>query len=90
MDLLKSSLPILRQLGRQTAARDAMAELPSGNLGAMIKIWVYLEARQLASSAVVNLDEMVQYDWYVSPLPDVLLANKPPLRSTPHRFSPNI
>ncbi|KAG8740368.1 hypothetical protein FRC10_004407 [Ceratobasidium sp. 414] len=63
MDLLKSSLPILRQLGRQTAARDAMAELPSGNLGAMLKIWVYLEARQLASSTVVNLDEMVQYDW---------------------------
>ncbi|KAG9128011.1 hypothetical protein FRC07_006371 [Ceratobasidium sp. 392] len=62
MDLLKSSLPILRQLGRQTAARDAMAELPSGNLGAMFKIWVYLEARQLASSTVVNLDEMVQYD----------------------------
>ncbi|KAG8681973.1 hypothetical protein FRC09_017114, partial [Ceratobasidium sp. 395] len=62
MDLLKSSLPILRQLGRQTAARDAVAELPSGNLGAMLKIWVYLEARQLASSTVVNLDEMVRYD----------------------------
>ncbi|QRV97319.1 ABC1 family protein [Ceratobasidium sp. AG-Ba] len=65
MDLLKSSLPILRQLGRQTAAKDAMAELPSGNFGTMLKIWVYLEARQLASSTVVNLDEMVQYDWYV-------------------------
>lgn len=64
MDLLKSSLPILRQLGRQTAAKDAMAELPSGNFGAMLKIWVYLEARQLASSTVVNLDEMVQYDWF--------------------------
>lgn len=38
MDLLKSSLPILRQLGRQTAARDAMAELPSGNFGAMLKV----------------------------------------------------
>ncbi|CAE6470858.1 unnamed protein product [Rhizoctonia solani] len=63
MDLLKSSLPILRQLGRQTAARDAMAELPSGNFGAMFKMWVYLEARQLASSTVVNLDELVRYDW---------------------------
>ncbi|KAJ1301732.1 hypothetical protein OPQ81_008965 [Rhizoctonia solani] len=63
MDLLKSSLPILRQLGRQTAARDAMAELPSGNFGAMFKIWVYLEARELASSTVVNLDELVRYDW---------------------------
>ncbi|KAF8711984.1 ABC protein, partial [Rhizoctonia solani] len=63
MDLLKSSLPILRQLGRQTAARDAMAQLPSGNVGAMIKMWVYLEARQLASSTVVNLDELVRYDW---------------------------
>jgi aarF domain-containing kinase len=38
MDLLKSSLPILRQLGRQMAARDAMAELPSGNFGAMLKV----------------------------------------------------
>ncbi|CAE6387243.1 unnamed protein product [Rhizoctonia solani] len=38
MDLLKSSLPILRQLGRQTAARDAMAELPNGNVGAMLKV----------------------------------------------------
>ncbi|CUA70827.1 ABC1 family protein C21C3,03, mitochondrial [Rhizoctonia solani] len=63
MDLLKSSLPILRQLGRQTAARDAVAELPSGNFGAMFKIWVYLEARELASSTVVNLDELVRYDW---------------------------
>ncbi|CAE6509716.1 unnamed protein product [Rhizoctonia solani] len=63
MDLLKSSLPILRQLGRQTAARDAMAELPSGNFGAMFKIWVYLEARELASSTIVNLDELVRYDW---------------------------
>lgn len=26
---------------------------------------MYLEARQLASSTVVNLDEMVRYDWYV-------------------------
>lgn len=81
MDLLKSSLPILRQLGRQTAARDAMAELPSGNFATMLKvrkfatrhipfssqvhvqIWVYLEARELASSTVVNLDELVRYDW---------------------------
>lgn len=38
MDLLKSSLPILRQLGRQAAARNAMAEIPSGNFGAMLKV----------------------------------------------------
>ena len=63
IDLFKSSLPILRQLGSQIATKNAMNEIPKGNLGAMLKIWVWIEARELASSAIVNIDEMVRYDW---------------------------
>jgi len=63
MDLFKSALPILRRLGRQVTAKDALAELPSGNFGAMLKFWVWLEARELVSSALVNVDELIQQDW---------------------------
>lgn len=37
MDLFKSALPILRQLGRHVTAKEAIAEGPRGNTGAMIK-----------------------------------------------------
>lgn len=65
MDLFKSSLPILRQLGGQMSAREAMEGIPRGNFAAMLKIWVWIEARELVSGAIVNIDEMVRYDWYV-------------------------
>ena len=67
MDLFKSALPILRQLGTQISARDAIQEIPRGNLGAMLKIWVWIEARELVSLANVNIDDMIKYDWYVAP-----------------------
>lgn len=38
MDLFKSALPILRQVGRQMGTREAMAAVPKGNLWAMIKV----------------------------------------------------
>lgn len=67
MDLFKSALPILRQLGGQVSAREAMSDLKTndgrGNFGAMLKIWVWMEARELLSSAIVNVDEMIRYDW---------------------------
>jgi len=63
MDLFKSALPILRQLGKQMAADDSMANLPTSNLGALLKMWVWLEARELASTAFVNADDLVRYDW---------------------------
>ncbi|KDQ20338.1 hypothetical protein BOTBODRAFT_125948 [Botryobasidium botryosum FD-172 SS1] len=63
MDLFRSALPILRQLGRQISAKDAMSEISSGNFGAMFKIWVWIEARELASAAFASVDEMVRYDW---------------------------
>ncbi|KIJ66310.1 hypothetical protein HYDPIDRAFT_109306 [Hydnomerulius pinastri MD-312] len=65
LDLFKSALPILRQLGRQMTAQESMTQLPSGNFGALLKVWVWLEARQLASAAFVNVDELVKYDQYV-------------------------
>lgn len=79
MDLFKSALPILRQLGRQVTAKEAISEGPSGNIGAMFKVsllrspkaqklnlfqfWVWLEARELISAAIINVDELIKIDW---------------------------
>jgi aarF domain-containing kinase len=38
LDLFKSALPILRQLGRQMSAQESMTQLPSGNFGAFLKV----------------------------------------------------
>ncbi|KAH9948181.1 hypothetical protein B0H21DRAFT_821190 [Amylocystis lapponica] len=63
LDLFKSALPILRQLGRQMSTQENMASLPSGNVGAFLKVWVWLEARELASAAFVDIDELVRHGW---------------------------
>ncbi|KAI6012492.1 hypothetical protein F5J12DRAFT_890841 [Pisolithus orientalis] len=63
LDLFKSALPILRQLGRQMTLEESIAHLPSDNLGAFLKVWVWVEARQLASAAFVDVDDMVKYGW---------------------------
>jgi aarF domain-containing kinase len=81
LDLFKSALPILRQLGRQMSAQEAVGKLPSDNFGAFlkvscwitylvhlvltlgVKVWVWLEARELASAAFVNADDLIKYDW---------------------------
>ncbi|EIW87051.1 ABC1-domain-containing protein [Coniophora puteana RWD-64-598 SS2] len=65
LDLFKSALPILRQLGRQMTAQESMTQLPQGNLASLLKVWVWLEARQLASSAFINVDNLVKYDQLV-------------------------
>jgi len=62
MDLFKSALPILRQLGRQMTTPESMKGMPSGNFGALLKFWMLVEARQLASAAFVNIDDLVKYD----------------------------
>jgi aarF domain-containing kinase len=53
MDLFKSALPILRQLGRQmggtVSAREAFEEAKKADLGAMLKIWVWMEGQSFAS-----------------------------------------
>ncbi|TCD66488.1 hypothetical protein EIP91_001313 [Steccherinum ochraceum] len=63
LDLFKSALPILRQLGRKMSTQENLKELPSGNVGAFLKLWVWMEARELASSALVDADELVRRDW---------------------------
>ncbi|KAF8221692.1 ABC1-domain-containing protein [Tricholoma matsutake] len=65
LDLFASALPILRQLGGQMATRESMTkDLPSSNLGALLKLWVWVEARSFISSAVVNADDLIKYDWF--------------------------
>ncbi|KAJ7103337.1 hypothetical protein B0H15DRAFT_767664 [Mycena belliarum] len=64
LDLFKSALPILRQLGGQMAASTTIeSERKTGNLGRMLKTWMWLEARQLISASIVNADESVKYGW---------------------------
>lgn len=63
LDLFKSALPILRQLGRQMSTQENMSTLPSSNIGAFLKVWVWLEARELASAAFVDADEFIRHDW---------------------------
>ena len=70
LDLFKSSLPILRQLGRQMTSEqslESMKDLHTGTFGTFIKLWVLMEARGLVNASIVNADEMVRYDWYVGP-----------------------
>jgi len=38
LDLFKSALPILRQLGRQMGAQESITQLPSGNFGTFLKV----------------------------------------------------
>ncbi|PIL31793.1 hypothetical protein GSI_06497 [Ganoderma sinense ZZ0214-1] len=63
LDLFKSALPILRQLGRQMSTQESIKQLPAGEVGTFLKFWVYMEARELASAAFVNADDLVKYDW---------------------------
>lgn len=63
LDLFKSSLPILRKLGGQITTTRGDSRLPAQNLGAFIKVWVWLEARDLVAGSTANLDDLVKYDW---------------------------
>lgn len=38
LDLFKSALPILRQLGRQMTIQESITHIPSGNFGALLKV----------------------------------------------------
>ncbi|KAG0262894.1 hypothetical protein DFQ27_002052 [Actinomortierella ambigua] len=70
IDLFKTSLPILRQLGRQDGGRglvETMKDIPGGGGGWWLKMWFLLEARQwayetLESSTTVDqhLDVLLQ------------------------------
>lgn len=77
LDLFKSSLPILRQLGRQMTSEqslESMKDLHSGTFATFVKLWVLMEARELVNASIVNADEMVRYDWYAYPYCVVFLT----------------
>ncbi|KAI0082092.1 ABC1-domain-containing protein [Panus rudis PR-1116 ss-1] len=63
LDLFKSALPILRQLGRQMSTQDTISQIPPGNLFAFLKVWFWSEARGIAAAALVDVDELVRDDW---------------------------
>ncbi|KAF8633011.1 hypothetical protein AX15_001608 [Amanita polypyramis BW_CC] len=63
LDLFASALPILRQLGGNMATRENIKKnLPSSELGALLKVWMWLEARSFISSAILNADDLIKYD----------------------------
>ncbi|KIM47766.1 hypothetical protein M413DRAFT_439436 [Hebeloma cylindrosporum] len=63
LDLFATALPMLRKLGGQMATRDSITmDLPSSNLGALLKIWMWVEARSIISSAINSADELIKYD----------------------------
>ena len=61
MDLFKAAIPILRQLGKKVGT-SSYSEVDKGNLGAMLKLWVWIEAREFVSS-VHEMDDCIRYDW---------------------------
>ncbi|KAF5352362.1 hypothetical protein D9756_005987 [Leucocoprinus leucothites] len=68
LDLFARALPILRQLGGQMASRESGAgmikDMPRSDFGALLKVWVWVEARSFISGAIVSADEMIKYDWF--------------------------
>ncbi|KAL7420157.1 hypothetical protein Q5752_005123 [Cryptotrichosporon argae] len=64
MDLFKSALPILRQLGRQMGTREAIAAVPRGNIWAMAKLWIWAEAREVVGEAT-EIDKWIRYDRFM-------------------------
>lgn len=62
LDLFKSALPILRQLGREMATQENVNSLPRGHITSLLKLWFVLEAREFASAALVNADDLIRYD----------------------------
>ncbi|KZF22794.1 ABC1-domain-containing protein [Xylona heveae TC161] len=57
LDLFKSALPILRQLGAQSGG----SMLRSGDIS-MLKVWVGLEARGWLRASVADVERCVKYD----------------------------
>ncbi|KAI9833189.1 MAG: hypothetical protein M1819_003812 [Sarea resinae] len=57
LDLFKSALPILRQLGAQSGG----SMLRAGDVS-MLKVWVGLEARGLLQASIEDVERHVRYD----------------------------
>lgn len=59
MDLFQSAIPILRSLGSIESIREGVS---TKGIGSMLKLWFWLEARQMAGIAVSEVDSMLRYD----------------------------
>ncbi|KAL2375643.1 hypothetical protein RJZ90_007956, partial [Blastomyces dermatitidis] len=58
LDLFKSALPILRQLGSGTTLLKSVREGDTS----MLKVWVGLEARTLLQASIESVEKCVKYD----------------------------
>ena len=61
LDLFKSALPILRQLGSQAGGASLVKNLREGDYS-MLKVWVGLEARRYLQASAEQVDACVKYD----------------------------
>ncbi|KAL9014479.1 MAG: hypothetical protein Q9173_000878 [Seirophora scorigena] len=61
LDLFKSALPILRQLGAQGGGSSLLKNLRKGDTS-MLKVWVGLEARKFLQASAEQVDACVRYD----------------------------
>ncbi|KAL8817794.1 MAG: hypothetical protein Q9223_003439 [Gallowayella weberi] len=61
LDLFKSALPILRQLGAQGGGKGLMSDLRRGETG-LLKVWVGLEARKFLQASAEQVESCVKYD----------------------------
>ncbi|MCJ1306768.1 hypothetical protein MMC25_000411 [Agyrium rufum] len=61
LDLFRSALPILRQLGAQGGAGNLIHNIRQGDFS-MLKVWVGLEARRLFQASVEDVEMCVKYD----------------------------
>ncbi|KAG0136984.1 ABC1 family-domain-containing protein [Tuber indicum] len=60
LDLLKSSLPMLRSIGAGSGAQ-MLGKRGKSDLG-LLKVWIALEARQFINSSVEDVENLVKYD----------------------------
>ena len=60
LDLFKSALPIMRQLGRSDPYA-VIQGIAKGDFG-LLKIWVGLEARRFAQASAASVERCVKYD----------------------------
>ena len=60
LDLFKSALPIMRQLGRSDPYA-VLQGIAKGDFG-LLKIWVGLEARRFAQASAASVERCVKYD----------------------------
>ena len=61
LDLFKSALPILRQLGAQGGGTSLLKSVREGDTS-MLKVWVGLEARKFLQASADQVESCVKYD----------------------------